>query len=165
MSCTRSWSKSTNRPYSRPEPEAPQPYEFTSNERWTLLLILAGVALFGLLAWLRVPDLPLCPWHALTGMHCPGCGLTRAAVAVLRLDPLQALSLNPLIIFVVGYVGYRLAVIGHGLATGRQLIAAWPRSCVIGLQVAVMVVWLGLLVIRTSTWFWPQLNPSGWGCP
>lgn len=40
--------------------------------------------------------LPRCPFHALTGLWCPGCGMTRALHALVHGDVLQALHMNPL---------------------------------------------------------------------
>lgn len=40
--------------------------------------------------------LPPCAFHALTGLWCPGCGMTRALHALVHGDVLQALHLNPL---------------------------------------------------------------------
>jgi hypothetical protein len=40
--------------------------------------------------------LPLCPLANLTGWPCPSCGLTRAALALLRGDVAGALALHPL---------------------------------------------------------------------
>lgn len=40
---------------------------------------------------------PLCPLHALTGLNCPGCGLTRAFHALFRGDIFQALHFNALL--------------------------------------------------------------------
>jgi len=41
------------------------------------------------------PFVPACPFHALTGMPCPGCGSTRALVALVRGDFAGALGWNP----------------------------------------------------------------------
>ena len=38
--------------------------------------------------------LPGCPFHALTGLFCPGCGATRAVHALIHGDPLLALRMN-----------------------------------------------------------------------
>ena len=40
------------------------------------------------------PFYPKCNFHLLTGLHCPGCGLTRCAHAMLNADPMQALAYN-----------------------------------------------------------------------
>ena len=42
------------------------------------------------------PILPPCPLFALTGIHCPGCGSTRATHALLNGDLLAAFDFNPL---------------------------------------------------------------------
>jgi hypothetical protein len=40
---------------------------------------------------------PPCPFHALTGLQCPGCGGTRALYQMLHLNFREALQLNALI--------------------------------------------------------------------
>lgn len=67
-----------------------------------IIIVLAGVAL--LLA-LFDPVLsafyPSCPFHALTGLHCPGCGSTRALHALFTGHPLQAAGFNLLAVLAV----------------------------------------------------------------
>lgn len=41
-----------------------------------------------------------CPIRLLTGIACPGCGMTRALVALLRLDFSLALEMHPLVLLV-----------------------------------------------------------------
>ena len=43
----------------------------------------------------------LCPIHAVTGLYCPGCGMTRALLSVLRLDPATAVQQNALLLVVL----------------------------------------------------------------
>jgi len=42
--------------------------------------------------------LPPCPFHALTGLYCPGCGSTRTLHALLHGDIGQAMAMNPLLV-------------------------------------------------------------------
>lgn len=38
-----------------------------------------------------------CIFHEITGLHCPGCGVTRMISSILRLDFYQAFRYNPLV--------------------------------------------------------------------
>jgi hypothetical protein len=45
---------------------------------------------------------PACPFHAITGLLCPGCGMTRAGITLLQGDWRAAIQYNPLIILLAG---------------------------------------------------------------
>ena len=47
---------------------------------------------------------PPCPFKALTGLQCPGCGGTRALHALLHGDVAGAFALNPMLFVVIGTV-------------------------------------------------------------
>jgi hypothetical protein len=49
---------------------------------------------------------PPCPFHALTGLWCPGCGTTRALHELLCGDIAAAFGLNPLMVLMLPYLGY-----------------------------------------------------------
>jgi hypothetical protein len=77
-----------------------------------VLVGAAGVAAAGYVAIAdpgragRLPTAP-CPFHALTGWWCPGCGMTRAAHDVLTGHPMAALGTNllwPLVAVVAGWL-------------------------------------------------------------
>jgi hypothetical protein len=69
-------------------------------------------------------DLPLCPSAALLGVPCPGCGLTRATLALLHGDLGTALRFHPLVpILAPVYVGL-LGVIAAGYVRGTPALAA-----------------------------------------
>ena len=58
---------------------------------WAMVL---GGAVYGLLS-LSGWDVFPCPFKTVTGLPCPGCGMTRACGAALRGDWAQVLELNP----------------------------------------------------------------------
>lgn len=60
----------------------------------TLLVLWGRAALFFLRHY---PVLPPCLFHQLTGWHCPGCGSTRAFLALMEGDPVRAFRNNVLL--------------------------------------------------------------------
>lgn len=64
---------------------------------------------------------PQCPFRQLTGLNCPGCGLTRGFHALFHGDILSALHFNALLPFYALLLGYLflslllVAARGHGL--------------------------------------------------
>ena len=42
-----------------------------------------------------LPHISLCPFHAITGFPCPGCGMTRSLLFIGQLRLEEALYLNP----------------------------------------------------------------------
>ena len=74
--------------------------------------LFTGIAAAGLGYLLLVPNeykIP-CVFNYATGLQCPGCGLTRASLAILRGDIPGAISFNALIFTAPIFVGaYYLA--------------------------------------------------------
>ena len=82
-------------------------------------------------------DLFHCPFHALTGRPCPGCGLTRALLASARGELGVALRFHPFVPLVWG--GLALVVLAAGLP-------ARPRARLLDV--------VGRLEARTSFGHW-----------
>ncbi|NUN93831.1 MAG: DUF2752 domain-containing protein [Verrucomicrobiae bacterium] len=53
---------------------------------------------------------PPCPFHALTGWYCPGCGSTRALHQLLHGHLVAACRFNPLTVCVLPALGIALAL-------------------------------------------------------
>ncbi len=72
-------------------------FPFDRKKRQTLHSIGVGLVFFLILAGISkwIPG-PLCPVRRFLGFSCPGCGLTRGFMAILRLDPGAAIACNPL---------------------------------------------------------------------
>lgn len=86
---------------------------------------------------------PRCPFNLLTGMYCPGCGLTRAFHQLLNGNILGALDYNIMVLFWVPfftYLGISLLLIG---IRGRGLPHFIPPNwLVMFFVVAMMVFWV-----------------------
>lgn len=72
---------------------------------------------------------PVCLFHQLTGLNCPGCGMTRALYALLHGDFSTALRDNALLVLGLALFGLRglwLAVERfRGQTAGRWLPGKW----------------------------------------
>jgi hypothetical protein len=86
---------------------------------WRFALVLAVVTILSVAAWwLTTRGLGAfptrCILHHTTGIHCPGCGMTRATHALLTEDILTAFSYNPLgvILLPIALIGLALETIG-----------------------------------------------------
>lgn len=108
----------------------------------------AAIALIGgaPFAPLFASALPDCLVKSIVGLPCPGCGSTRAYIALGRLDLAAALHLNPLAtIGIIGFVlgglaAAALALLGRPL-TEPARYPVWLRVTAAGL-VAANWVWL-----------------------
>ena len=76
---------------------------------WTIVLV--SLMLFYLLVWLPLTHIGIpCPVLTVTGLYCPGCGMTRAAISLLHLDMYQSFRYNALLFFIPPLYGiYYLA--------------------------------------------------------
>lgn len=88
---------------------APPKLQSSSPRTVLILLAVAGAGIASTLFYLNPAThhfYPVCEFHRLTGLNCPGCGATRAAYALLHGEWRTAVRDNAL--FVVGVVGLAL---------------------------------------------------------
>lgn len=122
--------------------------------RRALFVLPLTSAVFAVSALWSPADLPgfvLCPFRAVTGLPCPGCGMTRAFCALGHGDLSGAFGYNVLAPFVFAAA---LLVWAHALATVLGLDSARaalerlkPTPRVAGLMLAVTLAWW---VVRLS---------------
>ena len=93
------------------------------------LLYAAAVALWMLLDW-------ECFWIAAFGIPCPGCGMTRAFFAALRLDFREAFRLHPMF--------WAMPLLGvHLFLDGGLFRRRWANVCFLcALAAGFLVSWL-----------------------
>lgn len=118
----------------------------TRRDRLILLSPLAVIA--GLALAPAFEDGPtICPFANITGMACPGCGLTRAASNLLRGDFGSAIELHPLVPAVAlvaagGWVWFVLRRTGRVQPMSNRVL----NSILIASGVALLVVWTARLL-------------------
>lgn len=111
---------------------------FTDAVRKRLFYVLGATALLFALGgvyavFLRHTGIGfVCPFNFLTGLKCPGCGVTRMCLALLRLDFPAAFAANPVIllqspVLAVIFVTYSVTYIrtGHWQMHCWQNVALW----------------------------------------
>ena len=93
---------------------------------------LALAAGLGYAAWVRATGLGVpCPFHMLTGLYCPGCGITRCISALLQGNWQAALQkLFGLRQHTAGQAAERRRVCGHCGAGGVWHCAQFARLLV-----------------------------------
>lgn len=118
------------------------------------LALAAAVALAGV--WvLRTFDpnaagsfFPPCPFLELTGLFCPGCGITRALHALVHFDWARAVSMNALVVLSMPLLG---AMALQGVSPRPLLPPAVARVVFDGRGWIVALVVFG--VARNLPWF------------
>ena len=118
-------------------------------ERWFVFLfpltwIAAGIRLF-----LLPQKLPPCPLHHFSGIPCPGCGSTRATVALAHGDFLRALAFNPLWVLIC------LAALLLWLYSLRVVLGGKPRwRCDHLTRREIRLLRLGFILLLLANWGW-----------
>lgn len=105
--------------------EAYEGYRFRRNKelRKGLIILIVGIAY---LIWCRLAGFGIpCVFHLVTGLDCPGCGMSRAVIAVSRLEFRRAFELNKLTFTVIPVLAVLLAVREYRyIRTGTYLSAS-----------------------------------------
>ena len=95
---------------------------------WNITILAAATAAGALFVWrgyaLASLSLWACPFKAVTGVPCPGCGLTRAALALVHGQVRTALWINPLSVLVCLWAAVSWVWIAVDVARGSDTY--WP---------------------------------------
>ena len=113
--------------------------------------VLASLA--GLFALALRFDFPLCPMASSFGIPCPGCGLTRATIALMHGDVRAALHFHPLVWLLsplfIGFVGSAVVdMLRDPTAPRRTPRVRWDGRWLTALAVCVLVVTVGVWLAR-----------------
>ncbi|MCW0374816.1 DUF2752 domain-containing protein [Xanthomonas sacchari] len=122
--------------------------------RWLPLAALSGAAVVATVVLRRVDPnvpgnpLPGCPFRALTGLYCPGCGSTRCLHALVHLDLAHAWTSNPLLV-----VALPLLAIMALNAAGLRLRPLAPLLKILADPRLWLWVLLGYALLRNLPWY------------
>ena len=126
-----------------------------SNRRVVAALTWLTIAAGGIYLYIFEPGksgyFPFCPFRALTGLNCPGCGTTRSLHQFLHGNLTDAFKLNPLLVIAIPFLFWALARYTNSAITGGP-----PRSANLRPQYVWPVV--GLVIcfwIFRNTPFYP----------
>jgi len=108
-------------------------------------LTVAGVGAVYLFNPWEVHLFPGCPFLALTGFYCPGCGGIRAAHQLLHGDLLSALQLNIFVVALAIYLIWQVVALAMAKVKGQ----AWAGLAIsAGWQKAVLGAMLIYTIVR-----------------
>jgi uncharacterized protein DUF2752 len=110
-----------------------------------LIVLAATVAGTGYVAEVdpgRPGHYPLCPFRALTGYYCPGCGTLRAIHALAHGHLASALAFNALTVCTLPVLGYLWARWLGRSVTGRPPQSLAHPAWVWGYLTVVIVFWV-----------------------
>ncbi len=135
-----------------------------SPAKWVATVAALGV-LVALALYLRFNEggaqgafLPDCMLHELTGLHCPGCGNTRVAYALLNGDVWQAIQNNVLTVFALPILGWGAVHLWMGwMYPGKLRPITWWKPLHTYLLVAIV---FGFGILRNV-----PVKPFNWLAP
>lgn len=123
------------------------------------LWVLAGLAAFGgfllFRVWVPAPGAQntICLIRRLSGLPCPGCGMTRAFAHLAKGEWAAAASDHLLAFVIAAELGLAWLVWGVLLASGREpRMPAWFERAVLVHLAVLVVFWLGRLATGTLPW-------------
>lgn len=136
-------------------------YLFSTTERYVaagmLGVFAVGCFLVGIFNPSTAGFFPACPLLKMTGMACPGCGLTRGFHALFHGDVWTAISFNalvPIYLFIFLYfVVYSVSVILRGRGIALNILSPIPLFIFLGVSIVFGV--LRNIPAEPFTFFYP----------
>lgn len=112
---------------------------------WLVLIEIAALVLVLGAAYFQLPI--GCPFKAITGYPCPGCGGTRALIALLHGHIWEAIMINPLsvllILFAVAAPVWLFIDCYRGTHTLKKLMRSrWPAPALIITALIILANWI-----------------------
>jgi len=123
------------------------PGEHDPELTWGLVIALSGILALG---WLLsgLPT-PLCPLHALTGLPCPTCGMTRGLSCLLHGNLKVAILFNPLLMAILIGMAFYLLYCVVVVSVRLPRLRYEPLS-----KITALAVRLGVVLLILGNWIY-----------
>lgn len=92
-----------------------------------------------------------CPFHKLTGLYCPGCGITRCILSLLKFEFYASFRYNPLVFILLPFFGFYFIYQVYLYITNRndKIFSRFPRFV---FNILIVIV-LGFGILRNIPLF------------
>lgn len=131
--------------------ELPQPLTAMVRDRFAARVILAFTGIHGALLAAGLPSLP-CPLLHIVGIPCPGCGISRACIALLRGDWEQMATLHffaPIVMVVLALLALAAFLPNSRRSAFIDLIKRFEQHTAVGL--ILFIVFLSYWIFRFAS--------------
>lgn len=105
------------------------------------------ILVYGILYAFTKKGLP-CIFHKITGLYCPGCGITRMFVSIFKLNIYQAFRYNPLVFILLIISLFYLLVDALKYKISKVHIAL-PKS----IYIVLLIIVIGFGILRNIPLF------------
>lgn len=119
------------------------------NRRYLNITILVIATVYGAIfvRYGHALSFTVCPFKAITGYPCVGCGGTRAAMLLSQGQILAALKLNPLSVLLILWIAVSYVLIFADVLRNRDTYwkiykKKWPTAAVIATIVILLANWI-----------------------
>ena len=113
-------------------------------KKYTPGLLLAGAGLLYFI-WIRVTGIMIpCPFRAVTGIRCPGCGITTMLLCLSKGDLRAAFDANPFLLVTSPYLAFLLIHSFRQRFAGYRKESIWVRRS----EIVYLILLLAFGVIR-----------------
>ncbi len=107
-----------------------------------LFMIIVLVLIYCLFLKITGIGIP-CIFHKITNLYCPGCGMTRAFLALLQFDFVKAIQYNALVFIILPFIIFYILYVNINWINGKMK-KDLPKALVITL----LIIFLAFAILR-----------------